>query len=160
MAARSFDLKNMKKFMRNFNDEIQRMRGRTHKGLINAAIVLQREAEPMTPLDIGNLRASWFVVSYKSGQESDQPQFEGEESSEMTSHHQNVMRHAQGLAARFASPTRPVVLYGYSANYAPFVHENVGASFGRPTARARWLFAALQRSKARMLEEIRKEAEF
>lgn len=158
--AGSFKLTGTKNFMQNLNKEITDMRGRTHRGLIEAAIVLQRKAEPGTPVDLGNLRASWFIVSYKSGSESDAPTFKGKEASDMGNHHKNVERHAQALASRFANATRPVIIFGYSANYAPFVHEHVGASFKRPNARARWLFAAMQQAKDDMLDKIREHARF
>lgn len=159
MAVGNFKFKGEKKFMQNLNDEIRKMRGRTHRGLIEAAIVLQREAEPETPIDLGNLRASWFIVSYKTGTESEAPTFK-QDTEGMKTHHQNVTKHAQSLARQLATAERPVVVFGYSANYAPYVHENVGASFKRDSARARWLFAAMQRSREQMLQKIREHASF
>lgn len=146
--------------MKDFNSEVQDMRGRTHKGLIKAAIILQRAAEPGTPVDTGNLRASWFTVSYKSGSQGGGSRFEGKDAAKLKSKHMKVLQQAQGLAQQVGSRKRPVVVFGYSANYAPFVHEMVGASFSRPTAHARWLYAAMKKSQNDMLEAIRQEAEF
>ena len=156
--ATSFKLRGMKKFMRNFNDEVRKIRGRTHRGLIEAAIVLQRAAEPGTPIDTGNLRASWFIVSYKSGPEVSVPKFTGEDAGKLANNHTRVLSAAFSLAQGMGSFANPVVVFGYSANYAVFVHEAVDATFQRPTAHARWLYAAMQVSQDKMLDKIHQHA--
>lgn len=160
MASGSFKLKGVDKFMRNFNKEIRDMRGRTLRGLIEAAIVLQRAAEPGTPIDTGNLRSSFFIVTLTGGRESQRPVFKGEEASDMKRDHEQVTAEAAALAQQLGSEKEPIVVFGYSANYAVFVHENVDASFKRPGAHARWLYAALQRKRPEMLETIREHASF
>lgn len=52
----------------------------------------------------------------------------------------------------------PVVRLGFSANYAWFVHEMVGANFQRPGAGAKFLEAALKRNKDTILKTIAREA--
>lgn len=53
---------------------------------------------------------------------------------------------------------RPVVRLGFSANYAWYVHEMVGANFQRPGAGAKFFEAALKRNQGKMLDVIRQEA--
>lgn len=50
------------------------------------------------------------------------------------------------------------LILGFSANYAFFVHENVGATFLRPGAGAKFFQASLNRNKQKILEIIREEA--
>lgn len=52
----------------------------------------------------------------------------------------------------------PVVQLGFSANYAWYVHEMVGANFQRPGSGAKFLEAALKRNKAKILGIIKQEA--
>lgn len=47
---------------------------------------------------------------------------------------------------------------GFTANYAWYVHENVGANFKRPGAGAKFFEAALKRNTDKILEIIRREA--
>lgn len=156
------------KFFRNFTREVNALKGRTHKGMINAIIVLQRAAEPGTPIDTGNLRASWFAVSYKGGgnlvPSPRGESFEGPQAADMQSHHSAVITAFENLARAEATDATPVLIFGYSANYAAFVHELVGVNWKRKTkegvvlAKERWLYKAIQDKKAEILEEIRKHA--
>jgi len=58
----------------------------------------------------------------------------------------------------FASPIMdvktkaPGVVMGFSANYAVFVHEMVGANFSRPGSGARFFYAALKRNQKKILK--------
>ncbi|MFA6336264.1 MAG: hypothetical protein WCX48_12085, partial [Bacteroidales bacterium] len=48
----------------------------------------------------------------------------------------------------------PVIILGFSANYALWVHEMVDAIFQRPGAGAKFLEAALKRNKNAILRAI------
>lgn len=52
----------------------------------------------------------------------------------------------------------PTLIFGFSANYAAYVHEMVGAHFKREGAGAKFFAAALDRNHREILEAIRKEA--
>lgn len=143
------------------------MKSRTHTGMINAVIVLNRAAEPGTPIDTGNLRSSWFTVSYKGGgnlvKAPQGESFEGPQAADMQSRHSAAITSFENLARGVGSDSTPVLIFGYSANYAAFVHEMVGVNWKRKKdgvvlARERWLYKAIQDKKAEMLEEIRKHA--
>lgn len=54
--------------------------------------------------------------------------------------------------------TRPALMIGFSANYAVFVHENVGANFQRPGAGAKFFEASLNRNHKQILDIIKQEA--
>ena len=56
------------KVMTNLNLEIAAIRERSLKGLIMGAAIVRKDMEktpPKTPMDYGNLKASWFVVTNK-----------------------------------------------------------------------------------------------
>ena len=119
-------LQGLEAVIKNLNKEIKAIEGRSLAGLIRAAVVVHRSTEetpPITPLDLGNLRASWFTNP------------------------------------GYAPNGNPFLTMGYSANYAVYVHELVGATFQRPGAGAKWFQAAFRRNKDRILEVIRQEAQ-
>ena len=52
----------------NLNKEILKIKGRSMKGLIEAAAFIRRDMEqtdPKIPVDTGNLRASWFTTTIR-----------------------------------------------------------------------------------------------
>jgi len=155
------EFKGMEKLMRNLNYEIRQIENRTHSGLLKAAIILQNEAEPGTPVDTSNLRHSWFTVSHKSTQNQAPVKggFKGPNASEMAANHSKTVSAASSAVRSVANDSRPVVLLGYTANYAAKVHESVDTKFHRPGAHARWLYLAMQTAQSKMLEAIRKDAE-
>lgn len=51
----------------------------------------------------------------------------------------------------------PFIRFGFTAFYAWYVHEKLGASFQRPGAGAKFLEAALKRNHKKILDEIAKE---
>lgn len=146
--------------MTNFNREVQALKGRTHRGMIEAIIVLQDDAEKMTPFDLGNLRSSWFTVSYKSNRNliPVPDKFKGKQSGVMQANHDNTIQAFQSMAKQIGSKENLLFIFGYSANYAAFVHENVDATFSRPNSRARWLYIAIQNSQAKMLQKIQEHS--
>lgn len=48
----------------------------------------------------------------------------------------------------------PAVIFGYSANYAAYVHEMLGAHFQRPGAGPKWFQSHIRRTKERTLRII------
>ena len=53
--------------MKNINRELDKIKGRSMKGMIRAAIWLRRDMEytpPLIPVDTGNLRSSWFTKQF------------------------------------------------------------------------------------------------
>jgi len=161
MAGADFKLENVKQFMGNFNMEVQKMRGRTIQGLIKAGIVLWRAAEPHTPVDTSNLNHSWFIVSMKgTNKESKNNSFTGEKAGQRQQEYEAVTAQAEQEVGSFSTKKRPFIIFGYTANYAVFVHENVDANFKRHGARARWLYKAMRDKEEKMLEIIAEESKF
>ena len=70
-------LRGLNQFMSRLNKEIRKIENRTLDGLIRAAIIVHRDTEntvPKTPVDIGNLRASFFYVA-SDGRAESSPSF-------------------------------------------------------------------------------------
>ena len=53
------------------------------------------------------------------------------------------------------SENKPIVIMGFSANYAAFVHEMVGANFTEPGSGAKWFEAALKRNHNKLLDIVK-----
>lgn len=49
------------KVLENLNKEIGKLRGRSMKGLLKAGLLVQREAQKKTPVELGNLRGSAYT---------------------------------------------------------------------------------------------------
>ena len=151
--------------MKNLNAEIKKIPGRSLKGLIESSIIIRRDTEdtsPITPVDKGNLRASWFTVSIQgkvedpvgsSGHFKDNKKA-GIKASQMKSEHSTLIAECQSMTAG----EEPVVIMGYSANYAAPVHEMMGANFQRLGAGPKWFETAVYRNKDKILKTVAKNA--
>lgn len=65
---------------------------------------------------------------------------------------------ASWFAEPLMMPIGPAVIFGFSANYAAFVHEMLGAHFQRPGAGPKFLQAHIRRTRERTLQIIRDNA--
>lgn len=162
MAKAGFELKGMDQLLRNLNKEISGLKKRTLTGLIRGAIVIMNEADKMVPIDTSNLRHSFFIVTFRSPKDhSTIPnRFKGRDAGSMKAWHSKVIKSLAQIAKMTGSETYPMLIFGYSANYASFVHEKIDMTFRRPTAKPRWLFLAIQRNQDKILKEIQSEASF
>ena len=58
------NIKGLNKVTKNLNRQISKIKNLSFEGLIDSAILIRRSMEetpPLIPLDLGNLRASWFT---------------------------------------------------------------------------------------------------
>jgi hypothetical protein len=56
-----------------------------------------------------------------------------------------------------SSPTKPILIAGFSANYALWVHENMEAKRVRPGSGAKFYEASLNRNHGAMIQAIKDE---
>jgi hypothetical protein len=124
----------MDQVLTNLNRELKKIKGANLAGLISAAVVIRRDMDktsPKIPIDTGNLRASWFISS--SGGDlpaGADPGFKGEDADRMSSGHSKVIQQASSFMKGFKGHS---VVMGFTAYYAWYVHEMVGANFsGQP----------------------------
>jgi len=136
-------MKGFPEVMTRLNAEIKLIKGKTYGGLLQAAIFIRRKTEesyPKTPVDKGNLRASWFAVTAKGeaqdslneGGFKSNPET-GVKASKMRSDHTALKNEAKGMSGG----TEPVVITGFSAFYAAPVHEMKDADFTGAKARGK-----------------------
>jgi len=162
------DLKGLGNVLRNMNVLIDTMEERNIKGMVKATIIVRRsmdETAPVIPWDTGNLHASWFVVTSSGGVASGKsPKFKGKNAGQAATDHNESKGKNKFIAEASGMPG---VIMGFSANYALFVHENVGANFSQPTkglrgrsggAGAKFFEAAIKRNAGKILKVIADES--
>lgn len=154
MAAKGLD-----KVLKNLNKELKKIENKTVGSLVKAAILIQRDMEytpPLTPVDYGNLRSSYFIASV---QNSILPGgFEGPQATKLTAFSTStVSNYVQ--KARASKKGQYNVYFGFSAYYAAKVHELSGAKFKRPGAGPFFFEASVKRNTATILELVRNEAQ-
>ena len=131
------------------------------RGLAMVSIAIRRATEemtPVTPVDTGNLRASWFAVTDVSPVE-DPLALSGKFTNHKFKKARWSVRHMRAVhqaviaeaSSRASAERRPNIYFGYSARYAIYVHEMLGANFKRKDedgkqAGARWFSAAINRN--------------
>lgn len=151
--------KGLDKVLKNLNKELKKIENKTVGSLVKAAILIQRDMEytpPLTPVDYGNLRSSYFIASV---QNSILPGgFEGPQATKLTAFSTStVSNYTQ--KARASKKGQYNVYFGFSAYYAAKVHELSGAKFKRPGAGPFFFEASVKRNTATILELVRNEAQ-
>ena len=159
-------IKGMDIVLSNLNKEIVKMKAGAGVGLIEAAILIRRDMDksfPKIPIDLGNLRASWFTVTgYGVGAGSrggTAGTFTGKDAGKHSAERASAVSEGRGVASAYKGL---MLMMGFSANYATFVHENVGAKFfgrggkkpGRPGSGAKFFEASLKKNKQAILQII------
>ena len=141
----------------NLNKELKNIEGKTLKGLIRGAIIIRRKMEfvpPVIPVDTGNLRASWFIVTTRSIQDGENPEFKGEKAGELAANHTAVVKDVQRMVSG-----KIAIGMGFTANYAAAVHEKIETKFRRPGSGAKFFQAAINNSMAEVINIVKEEAE-
>jgi len=146
------------------NAEIARIKGATLKGLIRAQIKVRRDmhlVSPKIPVDTGNMRSSYFCVTSNAvvltgnnptfdNKRKDAAKMAAEHVSKVAAHLANAVAHA---------PRGPMITFGFTAYYAPIVHENMEAkNWNRPGSGPKFFQAALENNHAEILKFIALEA--
>jgi hypothetical protein len=146
----------LEKLMANLSKEIKGIKGRTMKGYIEVAILIRRSVEtsaPVVPVDWGNLRNSWFTTT---GKAESSGSFKGPKSGELSTRHDTV-KSKYGTEAE--KDSEPMMILGFSANYASFVHENMEAHYRRPGSGPKFLENSIEHNKQKILYLLKKNAE-
>ena len=157
-------IKGMDIVLSNLHREIKKIKGRTNKGMIEAGMLIKNsmfKETPTIPFDTGNLRASFFMVTpiTSRGLDASFSDKKGK-ASEMESDHTSAIGEAKAKADVIKDP---VLIIGFSANYALWVHEMTGdinwnTPKGGAQPGAKFLQKALKRNKKKILVVIRENA--
>lgn len=137
---------------------------RALKGMILSAIFIQRQMEitpPLTPVDTGNLRSSFFIMSLagitRPAQAAivDNPTF----SKEKNQINRQALMLSEGLTLadsrsyiNMRGDRNPTVVFGFTAYYASTVHDMADANFKRPGAGAFFFRNAIVKNKEKIRE--------
>ena len=172
-------LKGLNDVLANLNKQIQAIKERTTAGIVKAAILVRQDMDstaPMIPVDTGNLRSSFFIVTANKVERGESATFKDDKSGQMSSDHSSSISVNQSKISG-----TPAVIMGFSANYAVAVHEMVGGNFAgdlnklkytkkgkvtqatrkylrRAGSGAKFLESALQRNQQEMLKIIAENA--
>lgn len=173
MRGFTWGLKGEEVVMAKLNKELEGVKTRSMKGLIMAAAFIRNKTEseePLTPVDYGNLRSSWFVATPNTivvgkGVHG----FKGPDAAEMSTNHASVLSEAQNIVASQSSATKMFLMMGYSVKYGGFVHEMVGANFNpekrkgkakrREGAGAKWLQTHIYKNTAKIVQIVKDNAQ-
>jgi hypothetical protein len=165
MRGFTWGLKGEKTVMANLNKELEAVKGRSMRGLIMAAAFIRNETEsssPSTPVDLGNLRASYFVTTAKRVQVgAGVHTFKGPKASKMSEDHASVLMETQGIAASQSNKDKQILIMGYSANYGGYVHEMIGVNFQRqnPPAGPKWLEAHIKGNIGKIVQIVKENSQ-
>lgn len=157
--------------MTRLNKALLEIEGGSVRGLVLAADSIRIATEstpPLTPVDLGNLRASWFVVTSSKdrvklpeirnerGKLVREGRFRGPNAESMKKEHKMVKVLAESEIS--SQDDLHIVMMGYSANYAVHVHEGphglLDAHFKRPGAGIKWFEAAFTRNSKKIIRVI------
>lgn len=161
MTNKMMTLKGIEKVVDNINKQLnQEVNQLTESGLIKVAILIRNsmaKESPLIPIDLGNLNASWYVITKRV--KNTNSNFTADGSKYLQSDHSIVTSKASSIVETSAVPT---VIMGFSARYAMPVHEGLSSkgkpfNYIRPQAGAKFLESALWRNKDKIVEIMSKE---
>jgi hypothetical protein len=156
-------MKSLQAFNVQLNAEIENIKNGTLQGLVKAAAKIRHETEhtyPATPRRLGNLVNSWFVVTAKKVHKGQSPEFKGVAEAKFMSEHMEAIAEKQGEAAAQTTKDRKLLIMGYSANYAGFLHESIVVKKftpRKPPAGLKWFEHHFKANKDKILQIIAKE---
>lgn len=165
---KDFELKGLDALMKNINDQVDQIAGRTQAGLIQAVIFLHHEMEtkdPVIPKDTGYLRSSFFMINSNSKNATADTKID------ITTGNAQKTKAAKARLSRVNKAILPAVqkrikgnhlaiVFGFSANYAVYVHENINpdVKWGRPGSGPKFFEAHIKRNKDKVIRIIQNHA--
>ena len=165
------EIKGIKEVMDELNKAWEQTKDKSIASLIRCSMLIREGTEkvyPKIPIDTGNMRASWFGIATK-GEDSFKGTFKGKAAGQMKSNHQMIKGEVKQAVKQ---EKKPMVAFGYTANYSLYVHEmdgkdgRIAADFTRKKkvggklhkrregAGAKWLESSMLRNKAELLKII------
>jgi len=146
--------------LRTVNAQIKLIPFRTLKGMIAAGLTIQRRAQNLVPVDLGNLKASAFTT-WATKASSSSPSFRQGEKGRKVDTAKLAADHASVVAQSKASLSprtfvHPQVEVGFSANYAIYVHEDMEAAH-KKGKQAKFLQEAFVQGRSDIIKAIETE---
>jgi len=138
------NLNSIRSVVQNMNLASERKLRAAEKALIEGGLKVKADAVKITPLDLSNLRGSAYTLWAGGG--AIQSQFFGEIAARLASEQGQVLNDKRNRIADSRRRGTLMVIVGFTAYYALYVHENVGANFKTPGTQAKYLALPLQRN--------------
>ena len=157
-------LKGMEVVMARLNKELEGIKVRSESGMIKAAAHIRTQTEtvnPLTPMDLGNLVASWFVATAKSNPRvKGRKVFKGPNTGKIKADFENAKAQGINEIASMTTKDKKFVMMGYGADYAGWVHEFIPgiANFKRMGSKEKWLQDHLYKNTKKIAEIIAEDA--
>ncbi len=145
-------IKGLPEVLKNLNKAIKAQRGATKAGLTEAGLVIKADSVKNTPIDLGNLRGSAFVMVTGLSVD-DSGSFSGEDVSELTASYNTAIMEGKAIVGNSQTNLKGIV--GYGAYYALFVHE-MPSSYNFNSGSNKFLEKAMLKNKDRVLKIIAK----
>ncbi len=149
------ELEGLSNVLRNLNAVIKQKELNIKAGLMEAALVIKADSVRETPIDLGNLRGSAFVIVTEQQPDNPSPSFSGADSGDMASNHSKAMIEGQGIVKGNVHDFSAIV--GYSANYAFWVHE-MPATYNFNSGSNKYLEKAVLKNEKRVFDILAKWA--
>lgn len=155
----------------NLNKAIMQIRHGSAQGLVLSVALIRRSTEtkpPLTPVDLGNLRASFFSeittlkksglpqIANERGTIIREGRFKGPNAEKLSTGYKGTKAEAKSLVN--STNHSILAMFGYSAYYATPVHENQEMHFQRPGAGPKWFQEAINSNSNKILQIIRDNA--
>ena len=118
--------KGLAEIQRNLGKAVAGMTDGADRGLVKGGLQVKRAAQQNTPVRLGNLRSSAYLVN-KTGDKASAGAFKGEDGPAVESLTRSEKQLAQGLSVALDGRGQQNVVVGFGAGYAIFVHENQNA---------------------------------
>jgi len=148
-------LSGLSEVLRRLNKEIEDIELHTREGLTEAALVVKADSVRKTPIDLGNLRNSAFILVTDGQADNTSPSFVGKDAGKASDDHSKAIAEARRIVGKGKYRFNAIV--GYTANYALWVHE-MPSHFNFNSGTNKFLEKALLKNKNRILKILVKHA--
>ena len=140
--------------IKNLNKEVAKIEGNVQKGLTIAGLFIKGRSMDKTPVDVGNLWASHYLVS-GDGTKSEETGFRPDRSgsNRVADEHSG---HIQEALVRMRTKNKPFIEIGLTAFYAEHVHEDLEAR--HPTGECKFLEKAITQNYKKTVDTIKRFA--
>jgi hypothetical protein len=134
-------IRGLNQVINNLNTRIRMIEGRTLKGIIRGVAHIRRDMDktaPLIPVDKGNLRASFFVITSQGNiPQGANPRFKqtgrkttltASQMAKLQAVHSGTIAEMTAKAKALGNARGPFVVFGFGAYYALYVHEMTTSS--------------------------------
>lgn len=165
MTKVTYTIKGIERTMKTINEKVKKIQGRiTSDGFIRVAIEIQRRTEndyPLTPMDTGNLRSSYFATikdsngtahDVDSGLTPDKP----DQIKASDIQKQNATRSMAKVAV--GGLKHGGMIFGFSANYAAAVHQMTPEKWTRPNSGNNYFLTHIRAARKDIINHLKDAA--